>query len=202
MTAHAHGREGILAAIQAGVDSIDHGSQIDLELARLMKERGTFLVPTAWINTGNADVSRRPEAVQEKGRQISEQARVSLRLAIREGVPIAYGTDAGVFPHGRNACDFAVLVEFGMSRLEAIRTATLGAARLLGVDDRGSLEAGRLADLIAVAGDPLADVTKLERPLFVMKGGEVYRWGDLLGEPGGLPVDLLRRIGGGPLRLP
>ncbi len=194
--AHAHGREGILAAVQAGVDSIEHGSQIDLELARLMKERGTYLVPTAWLNTGNDDMSRRSEAEQKKGRQISEQARASLRLAIREGVRIAYGTDAGVFPHGRNACDFPVLVEFGMSPLEAIRTATLGAAALLGVDDRGSLEAGRLADLIAVPGDPLADVSRLKQPVFVMKGGEVYRWGELTGGPGGLAVELLRRLPG------
>jgi imidazolonepropionase-like amidohydrolase len=201
VTAHAHGREGILAAVQAGVDSIDHGSQIDLELARLMKERGVFLVPTAWLNTGKSDVSQRSQAVQEKGRFISEQARVSLPLAIREGVRIAYGTDAGVFPHGRNACDFAVLVELGMSPLDAIRTATLGAAELLGVDDRGSLETGRLADLIAVPGDPLADVTALGRPVFVMKGGEVYRWGELTGGPGGLAVDLLQRTTGGRLRL-
>jgi imidazolonepropionase-like amidohydrolase len=193
VTAHAHGREGIQAAIQAGVDSIDHGSQIDLELARLMKKRGVFLVPTAWLNTGKGDMSGRPKAVQEKGRRISEQARGSLRLAIREGVRIAYGTDAGVFPHGGNACDFAVLVEYGMSPLDAIRTATLEAAALLGVEDRGSLEAGRLADVIAVAGDPLADITTLGRPVFVMKGGEVYRWGDLIGGPGGLTHDLLRR---------
>lgn len=173
-SAHAHGLEGILAAVRAGVDSIDHGSQIDVEAARAMKERGTHLVPTAWINTGNADMSHRSAEVQEKGRQISAQARESLRLAIREGVPIAYGTDAGTFPHGENAHDFRVLVDAGMTPLEAIRSATTIAADLLGVDDRGALEAELLADVIAVPGDPLADVTALERVSFVMLGGRVY----------------------------
>ncbi len=178
-SAHAHGLEGILAAVRAGVDSIDHGSQIDAEAARLMKERGTYLVPTAWINTGHADTSHLPPAVREKGRRISVQARESLRLAIREGVPIAYGTDAGTFPHGDNAQDFAVLVDAGMTPLEAIRSATTAAADLLGFEDRGALEAGLLADVIAVPGDPLEDVTALERVSFVMLGGEVYSAGSL-----------------------
>lgn len=191
VSAHAHGLAGILAAVRAGVDSIDHGSQIDLEAARLMVERGTYLVPTAWLNTGNADISHHPAVIQEKGRQVSAQARESLRLAIREGVPIAYGTDAGPSPHGENGHDFRVLVEMGMSPIDAVRTATLAAADLLGVDDRGALEPGLLADVIAVPGDPLSDVTALERVSFVMLGGEVYRWAWKRAAPGGLPPELL-----------
>ena len=156
-----------------------------------MKERGTFLVPTAFVNTGGLDTSHRPPEVQAKGRQIARQARESLRLALALGVPIAYGTDAGVLPHGRNAADFPVLVAFGMSPLESIRTATLQAAALLGVADRGNLAPGLLADVIAVAGDPLDDVEALGQVRFVMKGGEVYRCGPLLGGPGGLPIELL-----------
>ena len=200
VAAHAHGRDGIRAAILAGVDSIEHGSQLDAELVRLMKQRGTYLVPTAWANSsGEQDLTGKSELIQQKSRQITPQARESLRLAIRSGVNIAYGTDAGVFPHGGNARDFPVLVAAGMSPLEAIRTATLHAAALLGFDDRGSLEAGRLADLIAVPGDPLADVTALAHPVFVMLGGAVFRWGDLASGPGGLPIDLLVRTNGGRL---
>lgn len=193
--AHAHGLEGILAAVRAGVDSIEHGSQIDGEAARLMKERGTFLVPTAWVNSaGGADTGELPPEVREKGRQITAQARESLRLAIREGVPIAYGTDAGVYPHGGNAADFPVLVEAGLSPADAIRTATLQAAELLGVDDRGALEPGLLADLIAVPGNPLDDVSVLARVGFVMQGGAIYRWGELRGGPGGLAPSLLATL--------
>ncbi len=200
VAAHAHGRDGILASIRAGVDSIEHGSQLDAEGVRLMKERGTYLVPTAWINsTGELDTSWMDPHVRAKAAQITAQARESLRLAIRSRLPIAYGTDAGVYPHGGNACDFAVLVEAGMTPLEAIRTATLGAAALLGVDDRGSLEAGLLADVIAVPGDPLRDVTVLGKPAFVMMGGKVYRSGELTGGPAGLAPALLQRAGTAPL---
>lgn len=192
VAAHAHGLEGILAAVRAGVDSIEHGSQIDLEAARLMKERGTYLVPTAWINSaGGVDMEGAPPEVVAKGRQVTEQAKRSLRLAIAEGVPVAYGTDSGVYPHGQNANDFPVLVAAGMSPLEAIRSATLHAADLLGVDDRGALEPGLLADVIAVPGDPLADVTALQRVSFVMQGGAVYRHGPHRGGPGGLPLELV-----------
>lgn len=196
VAAHAHGLEGIVAATLAGVDSIEHGSQLDSAAARLMKERGTFLVPTAWVNTGNLDVSGMPPEVQTKGRQIAAQARVALALAVREGVRIAYGTDAGAggFPHGGNACDFPVLVQAGLSPLEALRTATLGAADLLGVADRGALEAGLLADVVAVEGDPLADPKALAAVRFVMKDGEVYRWGDLHAPPGGLPAPILAAL--------
>src|SRR4029079_8135958 len=148
VAAHAHGREGILASIRAGVDSIEHGSQLDAEGVRLMKEHGTWLVPTAWVNTsGDLDTAAMDPHVREKGRQITAHAREARRLAIRSKLPIAYGTDAGVYPHGGNACDFPVLVEAGMTPLDAIRAATVRAAELLGIGDRGTLEAGKLADV-------------------------------------------------------
>ena len=200
VAAHAHGREGILAAIRAGVDSIEHGSQLDAEGVKLMKERGTYLVPTAWVNsTGELDVGAMDPRVREKAMQTTAQAREALRLAIRSRVHIAYGTDAGVHPHGNNACDFAVLVAAGMTPLDAIRSATVGAAALLGVEDRGSLEAGKLADVVAVAGDPLADVTTLAAPRFVMMNGKVFRWGELTAGTEGLSPALLHAGGGGPL---
>jgi imidazolonepropionase-like amidohydrolase len=174
--AHAHGTAAINAALRAGVDSIEHGSMLDDESIRLMKRGGAFLVPTAWVNTaGEHDLTDAPPEVREKGRMVTERARESLRRAIREGVRIAYGTDAGVFPHGRNAADFAVLVAAGLSPLEAIRAATTHAAELLGVDDRGALAPGLLADVVAVPGDPLEDIGALERVSFVMKGGVIHR---------------------------
>jgi len=192
VAAHAHGLAGILAAVRAGVDSIEHGSQADEEACRMMKERGTYLVPTAWINTGGGvDRSALPPEVAAKGRAISAQAKESLRLAIREGVPIAYGTDAGVYPHGLNANDFPVLVDAGMSPLDAIRSATLRAADLLGVDDRGALEPGLLADVIAVPGNPLDDVTVLQHVTFVMQGGKVFRHGLLEGDADGIALEVL-----------
>ena len=197
VAAHAHGREGILASIRAGVDSIEHGSQLDAEGVRLMKERGTWLVPTAWVNTsGDLDTASMDPHVRDKARQITAQAREALRLAIRSKLPIAYGTDAGVYPHGGNACDFPVLVAAGLSPLDAIRAATVRAAELLGVDDRGTLETGKLADVIAVPGDPLRDVAVLAKPSFVMQGGKVYRWGEQVGGPGGIASPLLQAAGG------
>jgi imidazolonepropionase-like amidohydrolase len=176
VAAHAHGLEGTLAALRAGVDSIEHGSSLDDEAVRRMKEQGTYLVPTAWVNAGGgADLGSRAPEMQEKGRRVTAVARESLERAIRAGVKIAFGTDAGVFQHGLNAREFAVLVERGMTPLEAVRAATLYAADLLGVDDRGAVEPGLLADLIAVPGDPLRDVRVLEDVRFVMKGGQVVR---------------------------
>lgn len=177
VAAHAHGLEGIKAALRAGVDSIEHGSILDDEAIERMKAQGTFLVPTAWINTagGVADMDEMPEEIREKGAFITARARESLEKAIRAGVRIAFGTDAGTFPHGQNAREFAVLVERGMTPAAAIRSATVDAAELLGVDDRGALEPGLLADLIAVPGDPLADVTVFERVDFVMLGGAMVR---------------------------
>jgi len=177
VAAHAHGLEGIKAALRAGVDSIEHGSILDDEAIERMKAQGTFLVPTAWINTagGVGGIDEMPTAIREKGAFITARARESLEKAIRAGVRIAFGTDSGTFPHGLNAHELAVLVERGMTPLAAIRSATVDCAELLGVDDRGALEPGLLADVIAVPGDPLADVAVFERVDFVMRGGEIVR---------------------------
>ena len=177
--AHAHGREGILAAIRAGVDSIEHGSHLDAEGIRLMKERGTYLVPTIYLAMPEAGTTAHfdSEMVKAKGAAISEAARKNFQAAVAAGVPIAFGTDAGVraLPHGTNAREFEAMVKLGMKPADAIRSATLSAAKLLGVDDRGVLAAGKLADIIAVSGNPLEDVTTLQRVVFVMKGGAVFK---------------------------
>lgn len=174
VAAHAHGTEGIIAAVEAGVTSIEHGSILTDEAIALMKERGTFLVPTTYL----ADViplDLLPEPVRRKAEYILPRMRESLRKAIAAGVRIAFGTDAAVYPHGDNAKEFAVLVRLGMKPLEALRAATTVAAECLGVDDRGVIEAGKLADIIAVQKNPLEDITTLENVQFVMKGGKVYK---------------------------
>jgi imidazolonepropionase-like amidohydrolase len=174
VAAHAHGREGIKAAIRAGVASIEHGSMIDDEAAAMMKKKGTFLVPTAYL-LGTFKFDSLPPSIAAKARQVIPLAQESHRRAIRAGVKIAFGTDAAVSPHGENAREFAAYVAYGMRPLEAIRTATLNAAELLGVSDRGVIAPGKLADLIAVRGNPLEDVRVLERIQWVMKGGEVVK---------------------------
>lgn len=174
VAAHAHGTEGINAAVRAGVASIEHGSLLDEESIRLMKEHGTFLVPTTYL-VDAIDLDALPPGIRAKAEYVLPRARQNLGMAISEGVKIGFGTDAAVYPHGENAREFAVLVDLGMSPLEAIRSATIHATDLLGVSDRGVIEAGRLADIIAVPGDPLDDVTVTERVGFVMMGGKVYR---------------------------
>jgi imidazolonepropionase-like amidohydrolase len=174
VAAHAHGEAGILAAVKAGVASIDHGSMLTDESIALMKQKGTYLVPTAYLATAIA-IDALPPPIAAKARKVLPMAQASLQRAIKAGVKVAFGTDAAVYPHGHNAREFAVYVRAGMSPLEAIRTATRNAADLLGVDDRGSIAEGKLADLIAVSGDPLADVTAMERVVFVMKAGVVER---------------------------
>jgi imidazolonepropionase-like amidohydrolase len=174
VAAHAHGTEGILAAVRAGVASIEHGSMLTDEAIALMKERGTYLVPTTYLADA-IDLEVLPPPIRAKAESVLPLAKESVRRAIAAGVPIAFGTDAAVYPHGDNARELATLVERGMTPLEALRTATVHAAALLGVDDRGAIAAGRLADLVAVDGDPLADVTTTERVRFVMKGGVVYK---------------------------
>jgi len=174
--AHAHGLAGTLAALHAGVASIEHGSQLDDEAIRLMKAGGVYLVPTAYINSGGGkDLASAPPAIRAKSEAAARASGASLDRAIRAGVKIAFGTDSGAMPQGRNAREFAVLVAHGMTPLAAIQAATIGAADLLGVDDRAVLEPGRLADVIAVPGNPLEDVRVLERVDFVMKGGAVFR---------------------------
>jgi imidazolonepropionase-like amidohydrolase len=174
VAAHAHGTEGIKAAVRAGVASIEHGSMLDDEAITLMKQRGTWLVPTTYLaDRINLDVL--PAHIQQKARAVLPQARVSLRKAIAAGVKIAFGTDAAVYPHGENAREFAVLTSLGMSSIEALRSATIYAADLLGKTDRGEIGAGKLADIIAVPGNPLADVRATERVVFVMLGGKVVK---------------------------
>jgi len=171
--AHAEALAGTLAALRAGVDSIEHGSQLDDEAIRLMKQKGTYLVPTPLVGEEDKQIDY-PEEILAKSREERRRAAESLRKAIRAGVKIAYGTDAGAMPHGRNAHQFALLVAAGMSPLDAIRSATLAAADLMGVADRGALEPGLLADVVAVPGDPLADVHAMEHVDFVMKGGVIF----------------------------
>jgi imidazolonepropionase-like amidohydrolase len=176
VAAHAHGTEGVLAAVRAGVSSIEHGSVLDDETIRLMKERGVYLVPTISLAEPEAaTTTERSALMQEKGAEMSSAAVRSFRAAAAAGVKIAFGTDAGVFPHGLNAREFGAMVRHGMTPLAAIRAATLSAADLLGVSDRGTIAPGKLADIIAVKGNPLQDVTTLEHVEFVMKGGTVFK---------------------------
>lgn len=178
VAAHAHGAGGVDAALRAGVDSIEHGTYLTDASVKLFKRSGAYLVPTLAAFTGireGLDKGYYTPAVQAKVRAILDVIGQGLAKAHRAGVNIAFGTDAGVFPHGRNAEEFALMVEYGgMSPEATIVSATVSAAELLGVaDDVGTLQAGKYADLIAVAGNPLEDVTELERVAFVMKGGRV-----------------------------
>jgi imidazolonepropionase-like amidohydrolase len=179
VAAHAHGAEAIQRAVRAGVTSIEHGTLIDDEGIRLMKEHGTFLVATTYVGQYVvAEYGRMgyPEKILEKARRITREADEHFRKALTSGVKVAYGTDAAVFPHGMNAKQFADLVRLGLTPLEAIRSATLNAADLMGWSERvGQVGPGFYADLIAVDGDPLRDVTELEQVTFVMKGGVVYK---------------------------
>ncbi len=170
VAAHAHGAEGILAAVKAGVASIEHGSMINDEAIALMKRQGTYLVPTTYLADA-IDVTSFPPAIRAKAEYILPLAKANLSRAIRAGVKIGFGTDAAVYPHGLNAREFGALVRRGMTPIEAIRSATINDADLLGVSDRGQIAPGMLADLIAVPGNPLTDVQVLERVSFVMKGG-------------------------------
>ena len=179
VAAHAHGAEAIKRATRAGVASIEHGGLIDEEGVRLMKEHGTYLVPDIYTDAYILDHGKElglPEKIIEKERQLRKAQNANWRRAIAAGVKMAFGTDAGVYPHGTNAKQFTYLLELGLSPLQTIQMATSNAADLLGWSDKvGTLVPGAWADLIAVRGDPLSDVTVLERPSFVMKGGVIYR---------------------------
>ncbi len=177
VAAHAHGTAGINAAVRAGVASIEHGSLLDDESILLMRERGTFLVPTTYL-VDAIDLDALPPPIRAKAEYVLPLARTNLRKAIEAGVRIGFGTDAAVFPHGDNAREFSVLVGLGMSPLDALRTATVHAADLLQTADRGALEVGRLADIIAVPGNPLEDISVTEQVQFVMKGGRVFKRGE------------------------
>ena len=173
--AHAHGTEGIIAAAKAGVSSIEHGSILDEEAIRVLKQYGTYLVPTTYLADA-VDFSGLPPVIAAKADFVIPLAKDGLRRAIASGVKIAFGTDAGVYPHGDNAKEFTTLVrDRGMDALEAIRAATINAADLARLDDRGIIEAGRLADLVAVPGDPLVNIELMEQVAFIMKGGVIYK---------------------------
>ncbi len=179
VAAHAHGAEGIKMAVRAGVASIEHGSLLDDEGIALMKQHGTYLVPTVIAGDAVEKYGKQyglPEKLIEKARTINAKKRESYRKAIKAGVKIAFGTDAGVFPHGMNGVEFKLLVELGMAPMQAIQSATAVAAELLGhSNELGSLQPGKYADLVAVTADPLKDISALEKVQFVMKGGVVYK---------------------------
>jgi imidazolonepropionase-like amidohydrolase len=174
VAAHAHGDDGIRACIQAGVDCIEHGSLASDETIQLMVDHGTFLVPTSYLSEG-LDVSRAAPELQAKAAEVFPKARAMLGKAIAAGVKIACGTDAPAIPHGDNAKELWAMVDRGMTPMQALRAATVVSAELIDVDDRGRLAAGLLADIIAVPGDPSADITTTQDVRFVMKGGVVYK---------------------------
>lgn len=179
VAAHAHGTQSIKDAVRAGVDSVEHASLIDDEGLALAKEHGTYLVYDIYnddyILSQGLKADMLPKMI-EKEKEVGLRQRESFRRAVLAGEKIAFGTDAGVYPHGDNAKQFSKMVEWGMKPIEAIQCATINAADLLGWPDRvGALEPGKFADLIAVRGDPLKDVSVLEQVQFVMKGGVVVR---------------------------
>jgi imidazolonepropionase-like amidohydrolase len=180
VAAHAHGKQGMEAAIRAGVDSIEHGTYLDDETIRLFKKHGAYLVPTVLAGKTVTELAKKPGAlhpsVREKAARIGPLIQDAFKRASAAGVKIAFGTDSGVSNHGENAREFGYMVEAGMRPIDAIFSATRNAADLLGASDRvGSIQSGRFADVIAVDGDPLRDVTELQRVTFVMKGGVVYK---------------------------
>jgi imidazolonepropionase-like amidohydrolase len=173
--AHAHGAEGAKRAIRAGIDSIEHGTFLDDEAFRFMRERGTYLVPTLATRTGLAE-SKFPPAVQRKADMAVKQQDVMLRHALGMGVKVALGTDAAVYPHGNNAVEFVLMAADGMTNAQALHAGTTAAADLLGLRAKiGSLEPGKLADIVAVPGNPLEDIRVTQSVMFVMKEGVVYR---------------------------
>lgn len=177
---HAHGAEGMKRAIRAGVTSIEHGTYLDDEAMALMRQRGTWYVPTISAGRFVADKAKTPgffpEVVRPKAEAIGPQIQGTFARAYRAGVKIAFGTDQGVGPHGENAKEFQYMVEAGMPPLEAIRAATLYGAAVMGWGDRlGVVEAGKLADIVAVPGDPVRDIGVMTRVSFVMKDGTVYK---------------------------
>lgn len=170
VAAHAHGTAGIRAAILAGVASIDHGSILDDETIALMKDHGTFLVPTRALGD-LINLDALPPLLRRKAEQVLPMADASFRRAVAAGVRVALGTDAAVMPHGLNAKEFDAMVNAGMSPLDALRAGTINAAELLGTTDRGELSVGKLADIVAVSGNPLQDITATSRPVMVMMNG-------------------------------
>jgi imidazolonepropionase-like amidohydrolase len=176
VAAHAHGDAGIRACIRAGVDCIEHGSLASDETIKLMVEHGTFLVPTSYLSEGlQAHLEKADPVLRAKAEEVLPQARIMLGKAIAAGVKIACGTDAPAIPHGQNAKELWAMVDRGMTPMQALRAATVMSAELISVDDRGRLEPGLLADIIAVPGDPSQDITTTQDVRFVMKDGRIYK---------------------------
>jgi imidazolonepropionase-like amidohydrolase len=180
VAAHAHGAEGIKRAVRAGVASIEHGTYMDEEGMALMKQRGAYYVPTIiagkWVEEKSRIPGFFPEIVRKKAAEIGPLIQETFARAYKAGVKIAFGTDSGVSPHGDNGREFGYMVQAGMPALAAIRSATLDAATLLGQETRlGTLETGKFADIIAVSGDPIAEIAAMTRVSFVMKDGVVYK---------------------------
>jgi imidazolonepropionase-like amidohydrolase len=176
---HCHGDQAAREAIEAGVDSIEHGSFMKPETLTMMKKKGTFLTPTLmaseWI-MGKLD--NYPPALQAKAKAATAARSEMFRNAIKMGIKISFGTDAAVFPHGQNAKEFKLMVDLGMSAIDALKSATANDAELLGIAQKvGTLEKGKLADVIATPGDPTSDITATERVSFVMKEGKIIRQG-------------------------
>lgn len=179
VAAHAHGTEGMKRAVLGGVTSIEHGTYMDDEVMRLMKQRGTWYVPTLYAGRFVSEKAKidgyYPAVVRPKAARIGAQIQDTAAKAYRNGVKIAFGTDQGVGPHGDNAREFIYMVEAGIPAAKALQAATVHAAEVLGVDDIGALEPGKRADLIALAGDPLQDINAVMEVQFVMKDGVIHK---------------------------
>jgi imidazolonepropionase-like amidohydrolase len=180
VAAHAHGTEGIKRALRAGITSIEHGTYLDDECVTLFKQKGAWYVPTLIAGRSTVDSARipgfYPKVVEKKALVIGQDMMTAFRRAYKGGVKIAFGTDAGVFRHGENWREFTYMVEGGMKPVEALRSATLEASRLCGIEaETGTLEAGKAADIIAVRGNPDQDVAVLRQVPFVMMGGKVVK---------------------------
>src|ERR1700758_5212492 len=193
---HCHGDQAAKEAIEAGVDSIEHGSFLKPETLTLMKNKGTYLTPTLmateWILS---KIDTYPPAVQAKGRAAAAARSEMFRNAVKMGVKISFGTDAAVFPHGQNAKEFKLMVDLGMQPIDALKTATANDAELLGIPQKtGTLEKGKLADVIAMPGDPTADITATERVSFVMKEGKIIRNGSPSKPPVAVSADYTEEI--------
>jgi imidazolonepropionase-like amidohydrolase len=176
---HCHGDQAAREAIEAGVDSIEHGSFMKPETLTMMKKKGTFLTPTLmaseWIMS---KLDNYPPALQAKAKAATAARSEMFRNAVKMGIKISFGTDAAVFPHGQNAKEFKLMVDLGMTPIDALKSATANNAELLGIAQKvGTLEKGKLADIVAIPGDPTADITATERVYFVMKEGKIVRNG-------------------------
>ncbi|MFM9948256.1 MAG: amidohydrolase family protein, partial [Saprospiraceae bacterium] len=178
--AHAHGTEGMLRAVKAGITSIEHGTMMTPEVMELMKQKGTYYVPTISAGKFVAEKAKEegyfPKIIALKALAVGPQIQATFAAAYKAGVKIAFGTDCGVSPHGSNGKEFVYMVEAGMPAIEAIFAATVTTSRLIGMNDQlGTIEAGKFADIVAIEGDPLAKIEAMLNVRFVMKNGVIYK---------------------------